>query len=34
VFRPGHCSITCLKRSADGDLQVDELGDEAATKIL
>ena len=34
VFRPGHCSITCLNRNADGRLQIAELGSEAATKIL
>lgn len=33
VFRPGHCSITKLKRDAGG-LRVAEYGSEASTRVL
>ena len=32
-FRPGHCSVTIL-RKMDGGLEVSELGSEASTKVL
>ena len=34
VFKPDHCSITKLDRTAKGELQVAELGGNATTRIL
>ena len=34
VFKPGHCSITILGRDKRGNLTLESLGDEAATKVL
>lgn len=34
VFKPGHCSVTCLERDAHGVLKVNKLGDEAVSRIL
>ena len=33
VFRPGHCSVTTLTRQ-DGELKLQELGSESATRVL
>lgn len=34
VFKPGHCSVTVLERAEDGRLQLNQLGEEAATRVL
>jgi len=34
VFKPGHCSVTILERKPQGNLRLEQLGEEAATRVL
>ncbi|MEM9668854.1 MAG: histidine phosphatase family protein [Pseudomonadota bacterium] len=34
VFKPGHCSVTQLRRGADSKLSVEAMGSEAVTRVL